>query len=238
MRLQKFLSECGETSRRKAEIWIARGRVQVNGRPAVLGQSIDPDKDRVTVEGRLVKPVPRLYIALNKPRGYVTTLHDEQDRRCVADLVKDIKTRVYPVGRLDRDSEGLLLMTDDGALANALMHPSHHVPKVYHVSVRPRVTEEQITRLQTGIELDGRLTAPAKAEVLRSGTDRSVLELVLYEGRNREIRRMCETLGLEVARLSRVSVGDVHLGGLRSGHWRELSKKEVRALARAAGLGE
>lgn len=236
MRLQKYLSECGETSRRKAEIWITAGRVQVNGRPARLGQSVHPSKDLVTVDGRAVAPSPKVYIALNKPRGYVTTLHDELDRRCVTDLLKGVETRVYPIGRLDRDSEGLLLLTDDGAFANALTHPRHHVPKIYHVSVRPRVTEEQVARLQNGIELDGRMTAPAKVAVLRSGSDRSVLELVLYEGRNRQIRRMCEALGLEVARLSRVAVGTVKLGGLRSGQWRELTDKEVRALERAAGL--
>lgn len=236
VRLQKYLSECGETSRRKAEVWITAGRVQVNGRPARLGQSIDPARDRVTVDGRLVARSPKIYIALNKPRGFVTTLSDELGRRCVTELVRDIPARIYPIGRLDKDSEGLLLLTDDGAFANALTHPRHHVPKVYHVSVRPRVTEEQISRLQTGIELDGRMTAPAKASVLRSASDRSVLEIVLYEGRNRQIRRMCETLGLGVARLSRVAVGDVHLGGLRSGQWRELLPKEVRALERAAGL--
>lgn len=236
MRLQKYLSECGETSRRKAEVWITAGRVQVNGRPARLGQSVDPARDRVTVDGRPVAPSPRVYIALNKPRGYVTTLSDELGRRCVTELVQDVQTRVYPVGRLDKDSEGLLLLTDDGAFANALTHPRHHVSKVYHVSVRPRVTEEQLARLAAGIELDGRLTAPAKASVLRSGSDRSVIEMVLYEGRNRQIRRMCEALGLSIARLSRVAVGDVHLGGLHSGQWRELSPKEVRALERASGL--
>lgn len=238
VRLQKYLSECGETSRRKAEVWITSGRVQINGRPAQLGQSINPNRDLVTVDGRPVARSPKVYIALNKPRGYVTTLRDELDRRCVVDLLKGVETRVYPIGRLDRDSEGLLLLTDDGAFANAMTHPRHHVPKIYHVSVRPRVTEEQVSQLQAGIELDGRKTAPAKVSVLRSGSDRSVLEMVLYEGRNRQIRRMCESLGLEVARLSRVSVGTVRLGGLRSGQWRELSEKEVRSLERAAGLRE
>lgn len=238
VRLQKFLSECGETSRRKAEVWITAGRVQVNGHPTHLGQSIDPNHDLVTVDGRPVARSPKVYIALNKPRGYVTTLSDELDRRCVVDLLKGVETRVYPIGRLDRDSEGLLLLTDDGAFANAMTHPRHHVPKNYHVSVRPRVTEDQVAQLQAGIELDGRKTAPAKVTVLRSGSDRSVLEMILYEGRNRQIRRMCESLGLEVARLSRVSVGTVRLGGLRSGQWRELSEKEVRSLERAAGLRE
>ncbi|HCC00812.1 MAG TPA: pseudouridine synthase [Ruminococcaceae bacterium] len=235
-RLQKYLSECGETSRRKAEDWIRAGRVQVNGRPAHLGQSVDSARDRVTVDGRLVEPKPKLYLALNKPRGYVTTLSDELERRCVVDLLKDIKIRVYPIGRLDKDSEGLLLFTDDGAFANALTHPRHHVPKTYHVSVRPRVVEEQVAQLTLGVVIDGRKTLPAKVSVLRSGSDRSVLELVLYEGRNRQIRKMCEAVGLEVARLSRVSVGNVRLGGLHSGHWRELSEKEVRGLERAAGL--
>ncbi len=157
-------------------------------------------------------------------------------RKCVTELIEDVGARVFPVGRLDRDSEGLLLLMDDGELANALTHPSKHVPKIYHVSVRPAITESQLTMIQTGIELDGVMTAPAKAMVLHQYPDRSVVEITLFEGKNREIRRMCEKLKLEVARLSRVGIGNVKIGSLKPGAWRELDDKEISSLARAAGL--
>ena len=163
-------------------------------------------------------------------------MSDELGRKCITELIKDVDGRVFPVGRLDRDSEGLLLLTDDGDFANALTHPSKHVPKIYHVSVRPAITESKLTEIETGIEIDGVKTAPAKALVLSQSPDRSMVEITLYEGRNREIRRMCEKLGLEVARLSRVGVGNVKLGGLKPGTWRELTDKELTSLERAAGL--
>ena len=236
VRLQKWMAECGEASRRKAEELIAGGHVKVNGRPASIGETVQPGRDRVTVDGRLLElPAARTYIALNKPRGYVTTVHDELGRRCVTELVSAAGARLYPVGRLDRESEGLLLLTDDGDFTYALTHPKHHVPKVYHVSVRPGVTEAQLTALETGIEIDGRKTAPAKAKLLHAEKDRATLELILFEGRNRQIRKMCEALGLEVARLSRVCIGSVHLGGLPSGKWRPLTAKEVASLMKSAG---
>lgn len=237
VRLQKYLSACGVASRRKAEEMIAGGKVKVNGAPAAVGQSVIPGHDRVSVGGRLVLP-PRehLYIALNKPRGYVTTLSDEMGRKDVISLLSGIGGRVYPVGRLDRDSEGLLLLTDDGEFANALMHPSHHVPKTYHVSLRPGITDEQLHTISTGIELDGKMTAPAKAMLISREPGRAVAEITLYEGRNREVRRMCEHFGLEIARLSRVAVGNLRLSGLRPGEWRELTPHEVGALLRAAGV--
>lgn len=157
----------------------------------------------------------------------------------MAGLVEEVPGRVYPIGRLDKDSEGLLLMTNDGDFANAMMHPSHHVPKTYRVTVRPAITEEQLTLLSVGLEIDGRMTAPARVRVLSQSNGRVVLEMVLYEGRNREIRKMCETLGLEVARLKRIAVGPVKLGMLQPGKWRELTKEEIRALKReAAGMAE
>lgn len=236
-RLQKYLSECGVASRRKAEELIVAGRVQVNGRPAAIGQSIARGKDKILLDGKPVRaPHARLYLALNKPRGYVTTLHDELGRKCVTELLRGVPVRVYPVGRLDRDSEGLLLFTDDGEFANFMMHPRHHVAKVYHVSVRPGVTEAQQRRMAEGIELDGRPTAPAEVRLLNGDATRSTLEVTIYEGRNRQVRRMCEALGLEVARLARVGVGNLRLGSLRPGEWRELAPAEVGSLMRLSGM--
>ena len=234
VRLQKMLSDCGVTSRRKAEEMIAAGKVQVNGRTAQIGDKVIPGKDRVTVDGFAVEPAKqKVYLMLHKPRGFITTMQDEMNRKCVAELVADVPERVYPVGRLDRDSEGLLLMTNDGAFANAMTHPSRHVPKVYRVTVRPGVTEDQLTQMSVGMVIDGRKTAPAGVKVLEQRPGRVVLEIILHEGRNRQIRNMCEQLGLEVARLKRVAIGPVKLGMLQPGHWRELKPAELTALRNA-----
>ena len=231
MRLQKYMAECGVASRRKSEELIAGGYVKVNGRRASIGDQIIPRRDLVTVHGRRLEHKHAMrYIMLYKPRGYITTLSDEQDRRCVADLVKDIPERVYPVGRLDRESEGLLFLTNDGNFANVLTHPSKHVPKTYRVTVRSGVSDEQLMRIQEGIVIDGRKTAPAQAHIVTQEDGRTVLEIVLHEGRNRQIRKMCEALGLEVARLKRIAVGPVRLGMLQPGKWRELTTEEVRRL--------
>ena len=237
IRLQKFLSEAGVASRRKAEEMIRNGSVKVNGVTAQIGDSVDPKRDTVTVKGKKVRKESNMrYILLNKPRGYVTTTDDELGRKCVLELVRDVKERVYPVGRLDRVSEGALILTNDGAFANAMMHPSRHVPKTYKVTVRPDVTAEKIDLLSTGIELDGRMTAPADVWVISRDEGRAVLEIVLYEGRNRQIRRMCEAVDLEVARLRRVSIGSVKLGMLQTGEWRDLTPAEVESLFKAAGM--
>jgi 23S rRNA pseudouridine2605 synthase len=237
IRLQKFISECGIASRRKAEVLIAEGHVKVNGRISRIGDTVNPIKDRVTVDGTPIKPnKEKIYIALNKPRGYVTTLNDEFGRKNVTELISGIDARLYPVGRLDKDSEGLLLLTDDGTFANALTHPSHHVAKVYRVSVNPEITEQQLLQIEQGIELDGIKTAPAKAKLIRQEKGRAVVEIILYEGRNRQIRRMCEAMGLEVARLNRIAVGNVKLGGLASGEYRELEPNELKSLFKVAGL--
>ena len=236
IRLQKFLSEAGVASRRKSEELIAAGYVRVNNRTAKIGDSVDPKHDTVTVRGKRVARTNNLYyILLNKPRGYVTTMDDDLGRKCVTELVSDIKERVYPVGRLDRVSEGALLMTNDGNFANAMMHPSHHVPKTYRVTVRSEVTKAQAESLSTGILLDGRMTAPAEVHVIEKAEGRSVMEIVLYEGRNRQIRRMCEALGLEVARLKRTAVGNVRLGTLPVGKYRDLTEKEVHSLLVMSG---
>jgi 23S rRNA pseudouridine2605 synthase len=237
VRLQKYLSECGVASRRKAEDLIVAGKVKVNGKPASIGDKIDPNRDTVVVAGKKIKKTKKnTYIMLHKPRGFITTLSDEMGRKCVAQLVEDVGTRVYPVGRLDRDSEGLLLLTDDGEFANALTHPTRHVPKTYRVTVRPTITEEQITALTTGIEIDGRMTMPSEVRVLEKKEGRVVLEIIIYEGRNRQIRKMCDSLGLEVARLKRTQIGSVKLGMLKQGDWRNLTEEEVHKLDVASSL--
>ncbi len=237
IRLQKFLSEAGVASRRKAEEMIRNGMVKVNGAVAQIGDSVDPKRDTVTVKGKKVRKESNMrYILLNKPRGYVTTTDDDLGRKCVLELVKDVKERIYPVGRLDRVSEGALILTNDGAFANAMMHPSKHVPKTYRVTVRPGITNEQAEILATGVEIDGRMTAPAEVRILSKEEGRAVLEIVLYEGRNRQIRRMCEALNLEVARLRRIAVGSIKLGMLQTGEWRDLTPQEVESLFKAAGV--
>ena len=234
VRLQKYLADCGIASRRKSEELIAAGKVQVNGQTAKIGDEVDPKKDQVTVEGRKVRQDNELrYIMLHKPRGFISTMSDEMDRKCVAQLVADVGTRVYPVGRLDRDSEGLLLFTNDGEFANNMTHPSKHVSKVYRVTIRPDITEDQVAQMMTGMMIDGKKTLPAEVRVVRKYADRTVLEVTLCEGRNRQIRKMCEALGLEVARLKRTSIGSVRLGMLQQGKWRDLTPQEVAALKRA-----
>ena len=236
IRIQKVLSDQGILSRRKAEEAIRAGRVTVNGRPAVIGNPVNPARDVVAIDGRRVvfqKKKRNRYILLHKPRGVVTTTSDEQGRRCVIDLLGDLPEKVYPVGRLDRNSEGLLLLTNDGALANQVMHPSHHLPKTYRVTVRPGITDEQAARMSAGIELDGKPTLPATVLVLEKQEGRAVLQITVQEGRNHLIRRMCEAVGLEVARLKRISIGPLKLGLLQPGHWRELKPAELTALRNA-----
>lgn len=232
-RLQKFLSECSVASRRKSEELIREGKVKVNGRIAQIGDKIDPKKDTVTVSGKKVVAVKqKYYIMLNKPRGYVTTMSDELGRKCVAELVQDVGAQVYPVGRLDKDSEGLLLLTNDGEFANAVMHPRKHIPKTYRVTVRSNINDDQVAKLENGIDIegDGRDTLPASVRIIEKSAGRSVFEITIYEGRNRQIRKMCEQVSLDVIRLKRNSVGSVKLGMLKVGKWRELTEDEVHRL--------
>ena len=237
VRLQKFMSECGVASRRKSEELIESGKVRVNGAVASLGDKINPKNDTVTVSGKkIVKQKEHKYIMLHKPRGFITTMSDEMERKCVAQLISDVPQRVYPVGRLDRESEGLLLFTNDGEFANALTHPKKHVSKTYRVTVRPGVTDEQLSAITEGIIIDDRKTAPAEVRVVTKEENRVVLEIILYEGRNRQIRKMCEQLDLEVARLKRTAIGSVKLGMLKQGDWRDLTEDEVRKLMIVAGL--
>ena len=235
VRLQKFLAESGVASRRKSEELIESGKVKVNGHVASIGDKVNPKKDTVTVNGKkIIKQKDNTYIVLHKPRGFITTMSDEMDRKCVAELIKDVKVRVFPVGRLDRDSEGMLIFTNDGEFANALTHPTKHVPKTYRVTVRPSISEEQLTALTEGIIIDDRKTAPAEVHVVTKEENRVVLEIILYEGRNRQIRKMCEEVGLEVARLKRTAIGSIKLGMLKQGAWRHLTDDEVRKLMIAA----
>lgn len=229
------MADCGVASRRKSEELIEAGRVKVNGHVAHIGDKINPKKDLVTVRGKKINSVGKnYYIMLHKPRGYVTTVSDELGRKTVMDLVGDVKARIYPVGRLDKDSEGLLLLTNDGSFANAVSHPGHNFAKVYRVTVRPAVDDEMLFRLRTGIEIDGRKTAPCDVNVITQEPGRVVLEFVLREGRNRQIRKMCEAVNLQVARLKRISVGSLKLGMLPQGKWRELTDNEVKKLLRSA----
>ncbi|MCI5752057.1 MAG: rRNA pseudouridine synthase [Oscillospiraceae bacterium] len=237
-RLQKIMSDAGICSRRKAEEYISQGRVKVNGNVAHLGDKAG-SRDVIQLDGQRID-LPRrkrkIYIMLNKPRGYVTTMSDELDRKCVTDLLTGVEDRVYPIGRLDRNSEGMLLFTNDGEFANDIMHPARHVTKTYRVTVPPAVTEEQLIALSSGVVIDGKKTLPANVEVLSKEEGRVVLLIVIHEGRNRQIRKMCEAVGLEVARLRRIAIGPVKLGMLKPGTWRELSSEEVRALRSAASM--
>ena len=236
IRLQKFFTDCGVLSRRAAETEIAAGRVKVNGHPAAVGDKIDPYHDIVTWNDTPItlSHKKRIYIALNKPRGYITSMSDPQNRKCVTELLVGHSGRVYPIGRLDYISEGLLLLTDDGELANRLTHPKHHLPKVYRVKVAGKVSDAQFTALTSEMELDGYTILPVEASVIDTDETGTVLKMTLREGRNRQIRKMCEKVGLTVKRLCRVSVGNVKLDGLPVGKWRYLTQKEVDELYAAS----
>lgn len=237
-RIQKVLADQGICSRREAERLIAAGKVKVNGHPVGLGDKMDPDYDKVSIDGKNVRIVRKrqyTYIMLHKPRGYLTTRSDDRGRKTVMDLVSDVPAMLRPVGRLDKDSEGLLLMTDDGAFINLLTHPSGGVGKLYRVTVNPRATEEQVVQMASGVVLDdGVRTQPCVIHVVTDEPGRSVLEITLHEGRNRQIRRMCSAVGLQVVRLKRSAEGPVKLGMLQPGEYRELKKSEISALRNAA----
>ena len=237
-RIQKVLADQTDLSRRAAEKLIAEGRVKVNGHPVGLGDKMDPNVDKVSIDGKSVRIVRKrqyVYIMLHKPRGFLTTRSDEHGRKTVMDLVQGVDAHLRPVGRLDKDSEGLLLMTDDGAFINLLTHPSGGVGKLYRVTVHPRATEEQVIQMSSGVVLDdGVKTQPCVIHVVTDEPERTVMEITLYEGRNRQIRRMCAAVGLEVVRLKRSAEGPVKLGMLQPGEWRELKRSEVNALRNAA----
>jgi 23S rRNA pseudouridine2605 synthase len=233
VRVQKYVADCGLMSRRKAEEEIRAGRIKVNGERVEQGRKIVPGVDRVEYLGRPVEQPNGnrlVYIMLNKPRGYVTTMSDELGRKCVASLVEDVGCRVYPCGRLDLDSEGLLILTNDGELANRLMHPSHHIPKLYTVKVKGKVTEQQLQKLNRPMMIDGYETQPAVAKILSMKEEETSIGITLFEGRNRQIRKMCEQLSLTVLSLKRIAMGSITLGNLKSGTWKRLSRTQVEYL--------
>ena len=229
-RLQKIIAARGLCSRRQAEKWIEEGRVRVNGNTAHLGDTADITEDVIEVDGkRLPKAGKKLYLMLNKPRGYVTTLSDEKGRKNAAELVAGCGTRVYPVGRLDMDSEGLLLFTNDGEFANLMMHPKHEVDKVYRVWVT-NFSPEKLEALREPIELDGYKIKKPKVRPVRMEPTRAIVDVTIHEGRNRQVRRMCQAAGLEVARLKRIAEGGLRIGDLKPGAWRELEPREIEML--------
>lgn len=230
-RLQKLIAACGLASRREAERWIESGRVAVDGVVAGLGDKADPDREVVTVDGRPIgRSEQHVTILLNKPAGYVTTMSDPQGRPVVSDLLKDVPQRVVPVGRLDLTTEGLLLMTNDGDLAQQLAHPSYHVDKTYLARVHGLVDAAALAKLATGVELEDGITAPARVRLVRTTRTNSWLELTLHEGRNRQVRRMCEALGFPVSRLKRIAYAFLREGDLKPGQFRRLSPREVERL--------
>jgi 23S rRNA pseudouridine2605 synthase len=236
-RLQKLISAAGLASRRQAEQWIAEGRVTVDGRVASLGEGADPRVERVEVDGKpLVFEEEKYYLLLNKPVGYVTTRRDPQGRPVVTDLVKNIPARLYPVGRLDLTTEGLLLLTNDGALAHCLAHPRHQVDKTYLARVRGALSEAERGRLEKGVSLEDGPTAPARVENVRIAGNHTWFEITIREGRNRQVRRMCEAVGHSVSRLKRIRIGFLELGDLPPGKFRHLTPAEVGRLKKLQGL--
>ena len=228
-RIQKLIASSGLCSRRTAEEWIRAGRVQVNGALAAIGMQVDPTLDEVVVDGVLIRPVEeKRYLMLNKPRGYVTTLKDEQGRPTVAELVEDCGVRVYPVGRLDMDSEGLLFLTNDGAWMHRILHPSYEVSKKYLVTVAGQVVgaAEKLAAITT---LDREVISPAEVQLLWQGRDTALLSITIHEGKNRQIRRMCASVGLSIKRLQRVEEHSVLLGNLPLGKWRDLTIEELHS---------
>lgn len=231
-RLQKYMASCGVASRRKCEEIIAEGRVKVNGVTVrEAGLKIQPGKDRVTVDGREIIPANKpVYIMLNKPVGYVSTVRDQFMRPTVLDLVKGVKGRIYPVGRLDYDSEGLILLTNDGNFAYGLTHPRHKVDKTYMVVVQGSPSRKEIDRLRKGVEIDGRMTSPADIRVESIQGNKTTFRVVIHEGRNRQVRRMFEAIGYTVVSLKRTGIGKLQLGTLAPGKWRFLEDREVKDL--------
>ena len=229
VRLQKYVAECGLMSRRAAEKEIELGHITVNGEKVEVGRKIVPGRDKVVYNGRPViggGDTEKLYILLNKPRGYVTTMSDEKGRKCLPELLTGVPGRVYPCGRLDMDSEGLVILTNDGDAAAALMHPKHDVEKIYHVKIKKDVTPTELSALNAPMEIDGYKLRPVKVTVMSQKDGETVLRFVLTEGRNRQIRKMCDKVGLRVARLRRISIGELNIGVLPVGKWKYMNHSE------------
>jgi len=236
MRLQRYLALCGIASRRASETLIRDGRVTVNGAIAALGSSVDPDHDEVCVNGKPIRRERPVYILLHKPKGTITTVDDPQGRRTVLDCLQGVRARVYPVGRLDLDVSGVLLLTNDGELAQRLTHPRYGVTKVYIATVRGHVSDEALRRLETGVPLADGVSAPARAAILGRDKDTTRLRLTLHEGRKREVKRMCAEIGHDVVKLRRTLFAGIEAGSLRPGQWRWLRPAEVAHLRRLVKL--
>lgn len=231
MRIQKYISDCGVMSRRAAEKEIELGHFTVNGQKATIGQKIDPAKDKVSYKGNpLSGSEKKQYVILYKPRGYVTTMNDEEGRKCLPELLKDIPERVYPCGRLDMDSEGLLILTNDGEVANKLMHPKHHVDKIYHVKIKGEISPEKLELLNSPMVIDDYKIKPVKVSIIERKEGHTILRFILSEGRNRQIRKMCEQAEILITRLKRISVGDITIGMLTPGKWKYMNHNEISYL--------
>lgn len=228
-RLQKILAQMGVASRRKAEDLIVEGRVTVNGKVAAVGMKADPASDHIKVDGKLlIKPEPKIYLMLNKPSGVVTSLSDPEGRPTVKNFLKGMRYRVFPVGRLDYDSEGLLFITNDGDFAYRILHPSKKIPKTYVIKVKGIIDEDAIEKLRQGVRLEDGLTAPAKAKRIRKSENNSWVEITIYEGRKRQVRRMLEKVGYSVIKLRRIAIGGLKLGDLKPGEIRRMTFEEVK----------
>lgn len=232
VRLQKMIADAGVASRRKAEELIVAGRVTVNGRVVrELGTKVDPARDHVKVDGRHLKPVPpQTFLVLNKPKGYVSSLSDPEGRPTITNLLHGVTLRVFPVGRLDFDSEGLLLLTNDGQMAQALLHPRYHVPKTYLIKVKGMLSDEKIASLERGVELEDGRTAPAQVKKVRKAVENSWVEITIHEGRKHQVKRMLEAVGHPVLKLTRIRFGPLSLGDLASGEYRYLTDREANTL--------
>lgn len=238
-RLQKFLARSGVASRREAEKMMVAGKVKVNGQVITeLGFKIDPKQDKVYIDNQAIRPEKLVYLLFNKPKGVVTTLVDPEGRKTISDYLTGIKERVYPVGRLDYNTEGLLLLTNDGTLAQGLMHPKHHVNKTYLVTVVGIVLEEKLDKLRIGVELEDGVTAPATVQLVEYQHEKNltVFTIMIHEGKNRQVRRMCDYIGHPVRQLTRTKIANLNLTGLGRGKFRLLNDQEVKALYKAAKL--
>lgn len=238
VRLQKLMAESGVASRRKCEEIIYSGKVKVNG---ILitepGCKVDKDRDVIEVDGNIIKSFDeKLYILLNKPGGYITSVKDQFGRSTVLDLLKGIDTRLFPMGRLDYDTEGLLIMTNDGELTYRITHPKYNIDKTYRALVHGEVSKDDIKAFQKGITIADYVTAPAKMEIIRYSKGNSIVDITIHEGRNRQVRKMCSAIGHEVIRLKRIKIGEIKLGELKTGEWRYLSDLEIRYLKNIGGI--
>ena len=225
------MASAGISSRRKCEDLIKEGKVKVNDKIATIGTKVNPNQDNITLNNKKIELTKhKFYIMLNKPRGFLTSMSDDRGRKCVTELLKDIPARIYPVGRLDKDSEGLLLLTNDGDFANKVIHPSNNKWKTYKVTITPLISDFQIKKLSEGIIIDNRKTKPAKVKLIENTNGKSIIEISIQEGRNRQIRKMCEQLGIQVLRLKRISIGILKLENLPVGKWRNLKNNEILSI--------